>query len=570
MTRGAAMLSLCLAVGAALAAHAPMAFAAQPAAPRFADPAEELDPNNLLTPEQQAQLEALFEKIGSADFDERQKAQADIVRLGSRALGVARKFAKHDDPEIRAFADALADKILIRYNDYLPPAPALKAALSDNVRMFIGKQEPFDEALSRLSRTTGVKVLLEQKLDRIIGSDETIEHTLSGARAFERLAQPMGLATVQRGACLLMTTPDRAAELSIQEHVFDLDEFNAAERKELVPLLRDFLGPDAAAARADSSVLVRGNDAQLRIAARVLALCRGQTGRIFPRPSIAGKQAAGLFARLAQPVAAFSLTGQEPSRALIRLQSLGYPIAIGKTLDDAWKGQPPVSLDLTDLPLGFCINWLIERTRAASGGKVQFSSLRFSYDRVADKFVPVFLSDEADAVIAETVGVGDVSFLEDNADTAQQVREFLTQSTALYPGGEHGALKAAVFRGRAIVLGEECAVAYALHLLDRWRAEKKAPPCDWMEHIQELLALEIDWNGESSTGATVLPQLRTATGLNILLSAEEKGLTIGAKDAQLLPRGKHKTSELLDQLGAAADATWSVQNGAIVLKKSKQ
>src|SRR4051812_33223509 len=75
-----------------------------PAAPPV-DP----DPKSLAVPAaDQARAAALVEKLGSARFEDREKAQEDLVGMGRRAVpALTEALTKHASPEVRARCQTL-------------------------------------------------------------------------------------------------------------------------------------------------------------------------------------------------------------------------------------------------------------------------------------------------------------------------------------------------------------------------------------------------------------------------------------------------------------------------------
>ena len=81
------------------------------------------------------------------------------------------------DLDTRDFARSFSRELLLRYRGYLPTAQGLKEVLDEPCRLFIGKEESFDDAFRRFTRSAGLRVIFEndQTPNPRIGNDKTIE-----------------------------------------------------------------------------------------------------------------------------------------------------------------------------------------------------------------------------------------------------------------------------------------------------------------------------------------------------------------------------------------------------------
>lgn len=549
------------------------------------DPAEALDPTRPLTPDEQTGLAALFNKFQSQNFDEREFAQKSVIDYGPQALSIAVKYQQSEDIETREFAKRLPELIALRYRGYLPPAEQLSSILEENQRVFIGKNETFDEAFRRFARSAGIQVVFDGLPSKwpgmLIGTGESVELQASAAEALQMLLNPLQLTFIPRGDRILVTTPERSAVLQIQEIRFDLSDMllDLSGAKLLAKSLQEWLPKGTEAQAGKGEIRVYGSDASLRVAARALKLLR-MTDVSIAYPSIpSADKSAAIFRILAQEVPSFKITGQEATRGIAKLRSAGFPISMDETATPLMAQQPPVTLNLTGVPLGLCLRWLSKRSVSKTIGEVS-PKLVYSYGSAEPSIVANLRSGASALPVSEVVGGADTSFLyapnsllsaaEADKVAYQAVVLALQDNLILYPN-EHDDFAMAVMNKRLLVRGSSELVAQTLAFIEKWKSTGNPPRCEWHENISRILKTKVAWNGTGLTAGTLLSRLREITNLTLMLQCDDDGkmsqFDLRTSEAGLFPAGNYSVGELLDRLGEVAHAKWSVQWGIILLSK---
>ncbi|MGD0089851.1 MAG: hypothetical protein ABSE73_08010 [Planctomycetota bacterium] len=534
------------------------------------DPAARLAGAGPLTVTEREALLNLFYRVNLADFEGREQARAKLVEYGPRALSVARELETSEEIEIREFARRFATEMALEYRGYLPVSPSLLELLEGTQRVFIGKRESFAEAFRRFARDAGLRAIFKDRSvpEVVLGSGKTVEFQASVGEALQQLVGPAGLAVVARGAALVLLPPQQAAELRRQQCTLQMDSLGlsrpAADR--LARAVESWLPPDSEASATEAGLRVRSNEAGVRICARAIALLEPESAAAqFPKSPATG----GLFDRLARPVGEFVLASEEVSAAVTRLRLAGHPVEMARA--QGGGEQPRATLDLRGVPLGLCLNWLAARCG---------TSLQFTCEAEPPAIAISRPSSVIEPLPPDCVGGTGAGFLfrpEDAAGpseadeaVARRIRAALSDHWALYPcpAREYALL---VWNRRALVRGPAALVAQTLSLLEQWRKTGTAPAAQWRAAIEARLKAEVRWSGDAGA-ATLLGQLREATGLNLLLERDEQGqalrFELAAAEAHLLPEGSYPAEKLLDKLCALLQARWAVRNGVIVLSKA--
>jgi hypothetical protein len=159
------------------------------------------------------------------------------------------------------------------------------------------------------------------------------------------------------------------------------------------------------------------------------------------------------------------------------------------------------------------------------------------------------------------------------AESDSAVRAKLLQALdshlALFPNCDV-ARDIVVLRGRLLLQGPYVTLARVLDIVREWRTKDAPPaPAAWKTTLDARLNASVEWDGRDVTGGSVIPSLRKLGGVDILLEDAPDGgvahFELAAKDAQLLPPGKHTLKALLNNLTQKAGAQWRIELGVIVL-----
>jgi hypothetical protein len=469
--------------------------------------------------------------------------------------------------------------------------------------MFIGKRETFRSALERFLRDSELTAAFTWKNwpERIIGGNETLEVTLPAGEALQMLLEKAGTVAVPRGEGLAVATPEQAAQMFVQEREFAVPNFAAPKRAHFAELLRSWLPRSAQVILTErGGICARGKEVDLRLAARVIYFVApdavglaplAAASRIFPSaPESAATKA--IFDALEAPVPELALPGIEPLRGIARLRAAGHPLAIDESSAELSPRQPGVTLELRDIPLGLALRWMLARankpppTKGEALARLELQpGVTTAKNGGAPKPLVVarLTPQDRKSDVAESVLGADVGFLYTEAieklqpaerDQAvdTEILKRLGDELGLFPCDE-GDVAVMVFERRLLARGPELLLARLDERLESWRAAGPPPRAKWRVALEQRLEGEIDWNGTGLSALTLLPKLREATGINVLLEREDTAgpaFELETRLAELLPVGKHRAKDLLQRLGAVTTSMAVIRWGAVALIPLKE
>jgi hypothetical protein len=551
------------------------------------DPARALNEAvRALSPGEEGEYRLLFEKLAAPNFDERENAHQRLLLRGPALFRLAEEYAKHKDPEIAGAAARLGQQIYTEFDGHWPVDEALRGKLEGAVERLEMEAMPatMKELLQLFAGKHGVPLLFDPRFPPSAEAQPAQpfqEKTVGEALGF--LARSQGLTAVPRGGLLLLTSAETAERLRATRHVFDWKDLklDRDEARRVAEGLRRFFPEVTTELHASSEALsVRGPPGCVERAARLAALLRpGAPEALWPAPAKPPDLPA-VLAMLTQPAVVY-LDDDDPLVALAQWRKSGQAVRVwceGKTYD----GPPyPVqvralnnlSLKLKDVPFGLAVRWLAAR---ASFAPAELKPWMLSAGVDADGRVQLRVGTRRRDVLALAVGGCDVNGLSwgeqpgEKADTAltQRLREKLARHLEVFPEFSPDE-DLRVLHGRLLVQGSPAAVAYALELARKWKADGRAPPCEWYEKLDKRLDAELEWDGQGLTAGTLLKRLRNTGGVPILLIESEDGdpayFRLNREQAELLPPGKQTLRALIEDLAAKAHAKWEVRWGAVVM-----
>ena len=567
------------------------------AKPASDDPAQELRAPEF-SAEKENVVRAWFKELGSDDFDVRSTALAKLVNAGPNVIPIAKEFFSDRDPEIAASAKTLRMKIFLQYDGYLPVNPALQAALEKTVARKVewvrnsnGAVQPILTAIALL-KANGIPVEVDSssvnaqiaQFEDLTAQDQLTAQKLTILQRAAYVASLCEGGVVPRGDVLLITSKERAQQLSLHRYTFDWSalELNRDEAARIEKEFTPFLPQGTEVHAAPSAWLVSGSDAAIERAARLISLLRPVSPEtIWPRPEPI--DATALLAKLSAP-APVQISAQNPFQVVSQLRAKDYDVHFQSVSGDLMITQSqitefemaPLQLNATRgaMPLGLVLRWCEKRAKLMAFQQQPAGQFVFTVapdGRIAMQ-LRLLSSPSTDAV-----GGADVAFLyakandfSETADTAvrKQLIDALAPHLDLFPKIDLEA-HFRVLRGRLIVMGCSASVQRALALVAEWRASAKPPkPPAWRLDMDRALNASVAWDGRGLTAGKVLPMLRQISNVNLLL---EDSPTVGADfklaaaDAELLPPGSYAFKELLDCLATRAKAKWRVELGAIVI-----
>ena len=146
----------------------------------IAVPAPAADP---ASPEQ---ISKLIEKMGSGDFDEREKATKDLDAIGVPALDLLRKAAKSEDAEVRMRAEELVAKIEKRVE-------SVKLLVPTKMHL-VYKDTPLAEAVQDFTKKSGYPIGLFDPQGKLKGRKITLDTgKVTFWEAFDQFCTKAGL-----------------------------------------------------------------------------------------------------------------------------------------------------------------------------------------------------------------------------------------------------------------------------------------------------------------------------------------------------------------------------------------
>ncbi|MCY3024094.1 MAG: hypothetical protein NTW87_34385 [Planctomycetota bacterium] len=528
-----------------LGAGSAAALAAEPSAP--VDPATQVIA--ALSAEEARACRKLFEQLSSEDFDIREQALNGLVAKGTAVLPLAQEYAKHGDTEIAKQAKGLHQKVLLNYDGYLPMDLGLKAALAKKVK-FPPNGKDVVEWVRKVAEEADVTVLFDpaakpgQGLAIVDMPDKTAFSDPTAGSVLHFLTRCLGLAGVPRGGVYLITFPETAQRLATQRHTFDWSalQLSRDEAERVGKVFQSFFPPVSTELHTGSEVFtVRGAEDCIPHPLAAIVQLRKQGHAVCV---VAGPRADGEGC-------------VEPP----------FPSEL--------SGASPMSLKLRELPLGLVLRWLERRAKFPAE---QQADLVLGFEAGPAGRLQLRLQHKSAPALDLFLAGADVTFLyprgarvgaESDAAALRALLEVIEPHLALFPAS-NTKRDLAVLRGRMLMQGRYETVTRVLEIIDEWPARNAPPqPPAWQTAIEERLNAKVEWDGRGLSGGRVIPALRKAGEVNILLEDAPDGsvaqFELTPRDAELLAPGKHTLRALLDELCRKANAQWSVELGTVVL-----
>jgi len=550
-----------------------------------------------LSPDDEKSARNVFQQLGSADFDVRDQAMIKLVNKGPAILPIAAEFAKSTDPEIASGAKTLNHRLLTQYDGYLPTDPKLTQAMQKKVAWTIG-QEGVLVAIRKMAATLEIKLVFDPALaPHSIPGLEGWTSSMSFDDFLNTFGGALGFSAVPRGNLLLLTTPQTAQKLLRQRHTIDWADLNLSrdEAERVGQQLQGFFPNVTTEIHTGSeALLIRGSELTLPRAVRLVALLKpGAPDVIWPAPDSTDLDTASvdtLSNRLATPVN-LALSSEDPLNTLTQLKKQKQDVFLlyidegaTKTIQSGpWPGEAgggsPLRLSLRELPLGLILRWVERRSKFPAGVDQRTgASFILGYEIGQGSRLQFRLQPKGAVLLESHIAGADVSFLypraakptaESDAAARTKLFDIIEPHRALFPAWR-GPGELLVLRGRLLMQGAPATLARVLALVRQWRESGTPPaPPEYKTALNVKLDARLNWDGRSSTGGTILRDLRKLGNVDLLLEEAADGtppdFEFTAQDAQLLPPGQHSLRALLDDLALKARARWRAELGVIVL-----
>ena len=562
----------------------------------FIDPGTQITTFKL-TAEDEKTCHENFQKLASDDFDTRDKALARLISYGPAVLPLAVEYAKHADPEIASQAKNLNHKVLFNYDGFLPTSPELTAALAKKIEYSLNSRENLIATLRKLTDDAGIDLFIDPQIGAEITphielqneQELPVKATVEQAvRAILQMAG--GIVAVPRGKSLVITTEDVARRLTIQRHTFDWGHLglNRDEAERVALLLKPFFpGVVTEIHTGPEPFVIRGEEDAIRRAARMLALLKpGAPDSLFSRKELLPKADSAQLVELLSTSATIVLSSEDPLAALAQFKKQNLNVfclsdgAEGEVRQEPpfsrnLRGASPLRLALREQPLGLILRWLERRAKFPAAEQ---SELILGYEIDPSSRLQFRLQSKTRDVLSSFLCGADVTFLyprgskpgaESDAAAKTAFLDAVDSHLSLFPrySATH---EIAVIRGRLFMQGDYGTLIRTLDLVREWRAKGAPPaPVAWKAALEARLSNTIEWDGRGIGAGSLLPTLRKLGQISILLEDAPDGrasnFKLSAKDAELLPPGKHTVRALLDALASKAGAAWKMDLGAIVI-----
>jgi len=565
-----------------------------------ADPASLLLVPRLSAPDEAA-CRRLFEELASENFDARERALHSLVAKGPAVLPLAQHFATHADKEIAAQAKNFRQRLLLSYDGFLPTAPTVRSALHKKISWNINVSDGLSfikELAAKVELPLYIDPLIapaDFAFEQIFPRDARTEKMGSLQEFFALYGAGMNISDIPRGDVLVLTRPDAAERLATQRHTFQWGPLGPerAEAERIAKVLAVFFPVLKTEIHTGSEAFsIRGEEESIKRASRLLALLNpGAPDAIWPAPESDTASYSELHLKLSAP-ATMALAAEDPLNAIAQLRKQSHAVGVaqtdapdGPTLDQApfprdVDGASPLRLSLQEFPLGLVLRWIERRTRFPAQ---QQAELMMGFETGPGARLQFRLQPKHRAPLSLAIMGCDGAFLyprgsrpgaESDAAATHDLREGLQTHLALFPSCplERDLV---VLRGRIFMQAPYATCSRARDLIREWRSKNARPEAAaWHSILHARLRTVIEWDGAGIGGGRLLPTLRKMGKIAILLDDSADGrapsFQFTPKQAELLAPGRHPLSQLLDELAKVAEAEWSVELGAVVLRPKSE
>ena len=333
-----------------------------------------------LSAEEEQECRTLFARLADDDFDVRENALHRLLLRGPAILELVEAHAASHDPSVAAAAAELRLRLFTRYDGWWPVDEKLRAKLQRRLEngwpeVQGGTERPL-AAVEEYAARQGIPLLLDPRAPvslRPLDPPEQVSQTPAVEEVLTWLAQGAGLAILPRGDRVLVGSAETIEKLSRQRHVFDWKRLRLTgdEARWVTEGLELFFPPISTELHGSSDALsVRGANGSVERAARIVAmLAPDAPAAVWPPPD-PGLDVRAVLDELSKPVETI-LHNSEPLLAFQSWKKQGVTVGLwceGKVYDEppyplAVRALAPLTLRLSQVPMGLTLRWYAERTR---------------------------------------------------------------------------------------------------------------------------------------------------------------------------------------------------------------